>query len=319
MKKYLSKKVLVSVTAVSLVFGVSSATFAASTLKKITAYQNAAIKVEVDGQSIDLSSSNGMLYPIVYNGNSYVPAKAVAEALGATVKWNGNRQAVEITSSGGVPSNAGIPYNDNSSSTPSTSKPSASTNTAASSNKGTMSDPVKLGSSFTYTDSYNAAGSLIGHYSAQYTFSISKVTSISRDQIEKLGFRRPEENSKINYVLLDVNLKVKNAVFKKYNNGSDDYDYHFLNSYRPSIWGVKTASGDSIIGGTDHGFDGSLSDNISKIVDYSEKVYQGDSKSYETSGKILLPVISGQENLFTLQRSNSELEYDDTFIYFKLK
>ncbi|UKS25774.1 hypothetical protein LOZ80_30100 [Paenibacillus sp. HWE-109] len=49
------------------------------------------------------------------------------------------------------------------------------------------------------------------------------------------------------------------------------------------------------------------------------KVKEGESKSYSASGKIILPVIKGQENYLIFTRSDSTLEYEDTFIYFKLQ
>lgn len=89
--------------------------YADSALKQITAYQNSDIKVTVNGSAVDLSSAEGTMYPIVYDGHSYVSAKAVAEALGASVKWNSDTQTVEITGNSGVPSSSvGIPDKDNS-------------------------------------------------------------------------------------------------------------------------------------------------------------------------------------------------------------
>src|SRR5690606_5182675 len=119
--------------------------------KKITAYQNPQITIEVDGQTVDLSSPDGMVYPIIYEGRSYVPAKYVAEALGATINWNNARQVVEITSGEGIDPSLGIPSKD-------TSTPAQESNNgngsnagsgssagtgAASSNKGSFADPIK--------------------------------------------------------------------------------------------------------------------------------------------------------------------------------
>ncbi|MEK4511067.1 stalk domain-containing protein [Paenibacillus sp. FSL K6-2524] len=333
MKKLLTKKVLVVTTVASLILGISSATYAASTLKKITAYENAAIKVEVDGKSVNFSSDEGMMYPIVYNGHSYVSAKAVAEALGATVEWDGARQAVVITSSGEVAPELGIPNKDNTtkptpSATPTpTAAPTATetakataapatSSSATTNNKGTMTDPIKLGTAFTYTDYYNYNPSENHSTTAQYTLAVKKVTPITRDEIVKLGYTRPANDDKIDYVMVDLDLKVKNATFKK---GASSLVALYLAQYTPEIWGVKTASGGSIIGGTDFGFDGSLSDNIDLVLSDFPKVADGESKSFEASGKVLLPIVKGAENLLAIKRQDTSLDYDASFIYFKLK
>lgn len=111
----LTKKKILSVIALStaLLTTGSLAAYADITLKQISAYQNAGINLKVNGRSIDLSSDDGMMYPIVYNGHSYVSAKAVAEALGATVKWNNETQTVEITSNNANATPPGVPNKDN--------------------------------------------------------------------------------------------------------------------------------------------------------------------------------------------------------------
>lgn len=322
MKKLLSKKLLVSITAVSLVFGVSSASFAASTLKKITAYQNAAIKVEVDGSSIDLSSSNGMLYPIVYNGNSYVPAKAVAEALGATVKWNGSRQAVEITS-GETSSNAGIPYNDNTSgsnsapSTPSTPSTSITPSTPSSSgsvgkattNGKTIDNAIPFGQSVTYDDSYTRSSD--GYKDSKtYTVSVSSVKSISTSEIEELGFKKPSSDSKVEYKLVRLKVSVNAKVLST-------KSAVYLSTLEPNIWGSKAPSGKYVIGGTNYGFDSSLDKAISKAVEF-KKLSSGDSGSYSVEGDIILPVVKGETNYLALRLDDTS-DYDNSFVYFALE
>jgi len=119
-KRGISKRhaIIVMVT-LSLVLSFSLGVYASSTLKKVTAYQNSTIKVTVNGEAIDLGSGSTALYPLVYNGNTYVSAKALAEAMGGTVKWNSKTQTVEVTvGSVGNQDSAGVPYKDNSDSSP---------------------------------------------------------------------------------------------------------------------------------------------------------------------------------------------------------
>jgi hypothetical protein len=86
--------------------------FADSALKKIDAYQNSALHVTVNGKEMDMASADGPIYPLVYEGHSYVPAKALAEALGASINWNPQTQTVEVTQSVYEDKNAGDPTKD---------------------------------------------------------------------------------------------------------------------------------------------------------------------------------------------------------------
>jgi hypothetical protein len=322
---FIKKSRLVAlIVACFLVFG-SAGVLASDGIQQITAHFNHNIKFVLDGKPWTPTDHNGKKFsPIVKDGYSYLPTRAVAEATGATISWDGSTQTITITTS----KTAGIPYNDNSngpalgtsgsgstsSSGSSGSNHSSSSSSATSSNKGTLDDPVKLGTAFTFTDYYNYGS--FDHYSAKYTIKVTKVTPISRDEIANMGFKRPEDDPKIDYVSIDVDLKVENATFKK---GAESYfDYKYLQTYRPSVWGVRTKSGFKIIGGRDFGFDGSLGRNAESVTNH-EQVYEGDSKSYSASGKILMPVYKNEENYMVIQRQDSTLEYEDTFIYFRLQ
>jgi hypothetical protein len=119
----MKKSVLVSsLVGVSLLFG-SVGVFASSGLEKIQAYLNHDIKFTVDGKSWAPKDSDGnQLTPIIYDGSSYVPAKAVAEKLGGSVTWDGDSQTIRLTTPNGKP-NEGIPYKDGQGSATVPSKP----------------------------------------------------------------------------------------------------------------------------------------------------------------------------------------------------
>lgn len=108
-----SKKILASITVASLALAIGAVAYASTGTIKITAYQNPDIQIRVDGDLVDLNSEDGMLYPIVYNGRSYVPARTLAEALGGKVAWNEAESTVEVTS-GTIPDGADKPVKDNS-------------------------------------------------------------------------------------------------------------------------------------------------------------------------------------------------------------
>lgn len=106
------KSVFVStIVATGLVFG-SIGAFAATGIEKITAYLNHDIKFTVNGQSWTPKDPDGKtLSPIVYEGSSYLPVRAVSEALNAAVDFNSSTQVISINTG----SAAGVPYKDDSS------------------------------------------------------------------------------------------------------------------------------------------------------------------------------------------------------------
>ncbi|MCR8660200.1 copper amine oxidase N-terminal domain-containing protein [Paenibacillus endoradicis] len=310
-----SRKILIFITVFSLLLSISSITYASGLLRKITAYQNLGIQIAVDNKTVSMKSDGVELYPITFEGRTYVPAKPLAEALGASVKWDGANNKV-IVSSGKGTTSTGSTNSGSTSENNSSSNNSSSTTGTASTNKGTLSDPIKFGTAFTYNDTYNYKPGEYDNDSATYTLSITKAVPISSSEIEKLGFK-PEPQEGISYMLVDVNLSVKNAKFTK--GSSSDYDYNYLSSYVPNFTGVRTASNDSIIGVTDYGFDGSLSRNIDKVLPDFPKVGPKDSKSYSAAGSIIVPIFTNKENYLMVRRDDTNLEYDESYIYFKLK
>jgi|GEM_PF-1693648 len=130
MKQWLNKKVLVAITATAVLTSIGAVAYAGSTLKKITAYQNAGITINVDGSKVNLADGKEQLYPIVYNGRTYVPAAPVMEALGGSVAWNAAASSVDITS-GNADANAGIPTKDTGPSSSSNSNGGANASTGS--------------------------------------------------------------------------------------------------------------------------------------------------------------------------------------------
>ncbi|CAM4443484.1 stalk domain-containing protein [Paenibacillus tarimensis] len=99
MKKFIEMKKSVFVTSVlatSLVFGAVGA-FGATGLQKITAYLNHDIKFELNGSSwTPLNADGSKATPITYDGNTYLPARAVAEAVGTEIGWSSPTKTVFI-------------------------------------------------------------------------------------------------------------------------------------------------------------------------------------------------------------------------------
>lgn len=79
---------------------VSMASTASATLGKITKeleYRN--IKVSIDGKILDLKDSAGNhVEPFMLDGTNYLPVRALAEALGLNVAWDGKTSTILLNS-----------------------------------------------------------------------------------------------------------------------------------------------------------------------------------------------------------------------------
>lgn len=59
------------------------------------------IKVSLDGKILDLKEAKGnTVEPFMFGGTNYIPARALAEALGLKVSWDGANATVVLTSPG---------------------------------------------------------------------------------------------------------------------------------------------------------------------------------------------------------------------------
>lgn len=82
MKKF-SKFHLTALTLAGLMVVTTASVGAASVYKNITARQNTAMTVKVDGTALTMKDDAGdSLYPLTYDGNTYLPAEQLASAVG---------------------------------------------------------------------------------------------------------------------------------------------------------------------------------------------------------------------------------------------
>lgn len=180
------------------------------------------------------------------------------------------------------------------------------------SGKANFNSPVPMNQKFTWSETKKYLDDTV---SGTYSVTVKNVKKIDADGVEALGFRRPQESEDTEFALVDIVYEVKNATIKK----GTGQGYAYLSSaWDMNLWGVKTSSGMKIIGGTDYGFDGSLS----RVIDDAnfKKVTPGMNESYKAEGKILLTLYKGKTNYMVLQ--NEEIyqkdDYDGSFMYFKL-
>lgn len=91
----MKKKAVVFASTATLMFGLIAGATAAPVLENISAYLNWGISFKINGQSWTAKDEDGnKLVPITYNGSTYLPVRAVAEALGTAVDWDNDTQTV---------------------------------------------------------------------------------------------------------------------------------------------------------------------------------------------------------------------------------
>lgn len=84
---------------VTTFIGIGSFSYAQSITKTISAIYNN-IKIVVDGSEINATDANGnKVEPFIYNGTIYLPVRAIGQAFGKSVSWDGKTQTVYV---GGV-------------------------------------------------------------------------------------------------------------------------------------------------------------------------------------------------------------------------
>ena len=93
MKKTLNGYVIGFLTASLLVTGIG---YAANTTTLYNVLVEG-VKIVVDGQKINPTDANGnTVEPIIYNGTTYLPVRAVANAIGKAVYWDGPNYTVYL-------------------------------------------------------------------------------------------------------------------------------------------------------------------------------------------------------------------------------
>lgn len=85
----MKKKVLVTTMALTVLMSMSFGAFAATKLQEIKAYLNPAIGIKVNGVPVQLKDTSGLnVVPITYNGATYLPVRAVSDALSVAVDFD---------------------------------------------------------------------------------------------------------------------------------------------------------------------------------------------------------------------------------------
>ncbi|OXS60953.1 hypothetical protein B1A99_05320 [Cohnella sp. CIP 111063] len=93
----MKKKLLAGVIGLSMLASMGAGAYAASNLQEIQAYLNSGLKFKVDGQPVQLRDGNGnAVLPITYKGTTYLPVRAVSDALGVAVNYDAQAATVHL-------------------------------------------------------------------------------------------------------------------------------------------------------------------------------------------------------------------------------
>jgi len=95
-------KTLVIITAVCVIITLATVALAATGgLEEIKAYLNHDVKIYYNGELQTMQDANGKeVYPISYQGTTYVPIRAVSNMLDINIDWEGTTKSVFVGRSG---------------------------------------------------------------------------------------------------------------------------------------------------------------------------------------------------------------------------
>ena len=93
----MKKRITLFTTSVLCVASIAVGAVAASVIKEIKAELRPDFTVVVDGETKDFKNVKGdKVYPILYDGTTYLPLRAIGELMGKTVYWYEDEKKIEL-------------------------------------------------------------------------------------------------------------------------------------------------------------------------------------------------------------------------------
>ncbi|MPM72807.1 hypothetical protein SDC9_119783 [bioreactor metagenome] len=91
----MKKRIATVLICLALFASFCTGALASGNMKAISAYLNSGIKILYNGQTQTMKDAQGnTVYPISYNGTTYVPIRAVSDMLSLPVEWDGANNTV---------------------------------------------------------------------------------------------------------------------------------------------------------------------------------------------------------------------------------
>ncbi|MEK4251372.1 stalk domain-containing protein [Paenibacillus sp. FSL W7-1287] len=93
----MKKKVFATIMATTVIASMATGVYGATKLQEIKAYLNPGISFKVDGVPTQLKDSSGLaVVPISYKNTTYLPVRAVSDALGVAVNYDGKTETINL-------------------------------------------------------------------------------------------------------------------------------------------------------------------------------------------------------------------------------
>ena len=253
---------------------------AATARWNVTATVASDIKVSLDDVKLALKDGTGAaVYPIVYNGSTYLPVRAVADNLGLSVQWDSASATVKLYTA----TNNTDPVKDFTAPTEPT-QPTQPTGTR---------DPL-----------YYEMGTNLG--SAKFKLTINSIKPLTSSEISKLGFK-VDTDDRIEYVLANMTI------------AASDIKRGSASKYDPAISALALPLFDKVVSdssslyvigaATTYGFTNSIESQLQLA---SEKSYgskyatavTGKTYTITATGDAIIGIIKGQTSTLQIRTSD---------------
>ena len=100
----IKKGISVLILCAVFVFGVSLGAMGAANQEEVRAIINYELKIKLNGQDFIPTGADGQIMrPLLYNGSTYLPVRAIAEALSIAVDYDAATQTVYLGEKGKIP------------------------------------------------------------------------------------------------------------------------------------------------------------------------------------------------------------------------
>ncbi len=97
----MNKKLATIVLCLTMIFGFAAGAYATYNVETIKAFLCYDVDVKLDGVSQEMYGASGeRVYPIMYNGNTYVPLRAVSKMFDKQISWDGEKRIVYLGATG---------------------------------------------------------------------------------------------------------------------------------------------------------------------------------------------------------------------------
>ena len=91
------KKRMTLIMALVIVLSFSTGVISKTVYENIKAQLRPDFVVEIDGEEKEFKNANGeRVYPVLYDGTTYLPIRAIGEIMGKTVYWYENEKRIEL-------------------------------------------------------------------------------------------------------------------------------------------------------------------------------------------------------------------------------